>query len=424
MPADKLKELRDQRTKILEDLRTLVDATETTGMSADELEKHSKLEAEFTRLDKDIEARTRLADLEERMAKPQPTPDVGDPKPGGGPDLNDERAYTRAFRSWMMHGRDGLDANQRRNLAVGLLDAAETRALGVGVSGAGGYTVPQAFLADLVIRMKAYGAVRRVAKIVNTDSGADMPFPSMDDTANVGRILAENTGLTQTDVAFTTKTLKAYMYSSDLILVSYQLLQDSAFDIEQELKDALAQRLGRIMNQHFTTGTGTAQPQGLVTGGTVGVTGATGTTVLFGGTTAAAYGNLVSLLHSVDPAYRQSGRCRWMMGDVALSVIRTLADAQNRPLWQPSLQDGTPDSLLGYPVEINPDMAAPAANAKTVAFGDFQAGYMIRDVKAVQMVRLDERYADNLQVGFFGFARADGIVRDANAYKLFQHSAT
>lgn len=424
MPADKLKELRDQRTKILDDLRSLVDATETTGMSAEELERHAKLEAEFTRLDKDIEARTRLADLEERMNKPQPTPDVGGDKPGPTPDLTEERAYARAFRAWMAHGRDGLDVNVRRTLAAGLVDQAETRALGVGVAGAGGYTVPQAFLADLVIRMKAYGAVRRVAKIVNTDGGADMPFPSMDDTANVGRILAENTALTQTDVAFTTKTLKAYMYSSDLILVSYQLLQDSAFDIEQELKDALAQRLGRIMNQHFTTGTGTAQPQGLVTGGTVGVTGATGTTVLFGGTTAAAYGNLISLIHSVDPAYRQSGRCRWMMGDVALGVIRTLADSQGRPLWQPSLLDGTPDNLLGYPVEINPDMAAPAANAKSVAFGDFQAGYMIRDVKSVQMVRLDERYADNLQVGFFGFARADGIVRDANAYKLFAHSAT
>lgn len=421
---DKLKELRDRRTKILDDLRALVDGTETTGMSAEELEKHSKLEAEFTRLDKDIEARERLAELEERMNKPQPTPDVGGDKPGPTPDLTEERAYGRAFRAWMMHGRDGLDVNVRRTLAAGLVDQAETRALGVGVAGAGGYTVPQAFLADLVIRMKAYGAVRRVAKIVNTDGGADMPFPSMDDTANVGRILAENTALTQTDVAFTTKTLKAYMYSSDLILVSYQLLQDSAFDIEQELKDALAQRLGRIMNQHFTTGTGTAQPQGLVTGGTVGVTGATGTTLLFGTTTAEAYGNLISLIHSVDPAYRQSGRCRWMMGDVALGKVRTLADGQGRPLWQPSVQDGTPDNLLGYPVEINPDMAAPAANAKTIAFGDFQAGYMIRDVKSVQMVRLDERYADNLQVGFFGFARADGIVRDGNAYKLFQHSAT
>lgn len=418
MPT-RVDELREQRNSAVEEAEQILTRDNPSPEEITQAEARQDLAGQ---LDREIEALIRQETLRARLEQPRPDPATGDPTPPERAPGTSE--YERAFRSWMAHGRDGLDAAQRRNLAVGILDAAETRALGVGVSGAGGYTVPQAFLADLVIRMKAYGAVRRVARIVTTDSGADMPFPSMDDTSNVGRILAENTGLTQTDVAFTTKTLKAYMYSSDLILVSYQLLQDSAFDIEQELKDALAQRLGRIMNQHFTTGTGTAQPQGLVTGGTVGVTGATGTTTAFGTTTADAYGNLVSLIHSVDPAYRQSGRCRFMMGDVALGTVRKLADSQNRPLWQPSLQDGVPDNLLGYPVEINPDMAVPAANAKTIAFGDFQAGYMIRDVKAVQMVRLDERYADNLQVGFFGFARADGIVRDGNAFKLFQHSAT
>ena len=430
----RIAELRERRRSLYEEARAQLDEAERENrdLAGDDLARWEAQMADVDRLGREIDARERDEQTRARLEQAQPEPrlsssgSASSTPPGTTP-------YEVAFRGWLKRGRDGLDPTQRRALMAGLTDMnaqaawspdGEQRALGVGTGSAGGYTVPQGFLADLITRMKAFGAVRRVAKVITTDTGADTPIPTFDDTANVGRILAENTQLTQTDVAFGTKTIKAYMYSSDLVLVSYQLLDDSAFNVQSELTDALGMRIGRIQNQHFTTGTGTAQPQGLVTGGTVAVTGATGTTTTFGGTTAAAYGNLVTLMHAVDPAYRQGGNCRWMMGDVALSVIRMLADSQGRPLWEPSLQNGVPDNLLGYPVEINPDMAAPAANAKSVAFGDFNAGYLVREVKGVQMVRLDERYADYLQVGFFAFARADGIVRDANAYKLFQHSAT
>lgn len=417
-------ELRERRRTLYEEAHgTLTESEkENRDLAGEDLAKWEAQMAEVDRLGKEIEAREKDEQVRARLeGTPQPEPKIearGTQAPPG------VTPYEVAFRSWLRGGRDNLDATQRRSLAQGAVSVgAEQRALGVGTGAAGGFTVPQDFLRELIVRMKAFGAVRRVARVISTDSGADMPFPSMDDTANVGRILAENTALTQTDVAFTTKTLKAYMYSSDLVLVSYQLMQDSAFPVETELRDALGERLGRIMNQHFTTGTGTAQPQGIVTGATVGVTGATGTATTYG-TAPVAYGNLISLIHSVDPAYRQSGRAQFMMSDASLAQFRTLADTTGRPLWQPSLQAGTPDNLLGYPVEINPDMPVPAAGAKSALFGDFAAGYIVRDVRSVQIVRLDERYADNLQVGFFGFARADGIVRDAHAYRAFVHSAT
>ena len=413
--------LREDRANIWEQMKQLLAETEERGMSAEESKKHNDMETELRRLTSDIEARDRADELEKRLAAPQPLPDGV--LAVDGPASDNDRRYKAAFNGWLTRGMNGLSAEQRNRLVEGLVTL-EARALGVGTGSAGGFTVPQDFLSEIVKRMKAFGAVQRVARVVTTESGADMPFPTMDDSANVGRILAENTQLTQTDVAFGTKTLKAYVYSSDLVLVSLQLMMDTAFDIEGDLKDALGERIGRIMNQHFTTGSGTAQPQGLVTGGTVGVTGATGTTGTFGADSGVIYDNLVSLIHSVDPAYRASGRCRWMIGDTALAAVRKVKNTQNQPLWQPSMQEGTPDSLLGYPVEINPDMPAPAASAKTIAFGDFMAGYLIRQVRDIQMTRLDERYADFLQVGFFGFSRADGMVRDANAYKLFAHSAT
>lgn len=416
--------LREERANLWEQMKQLLAETEERGMTAEESAKHTQMETELRRLTSDIEARDRAEELEKRLAAPQPLPDGAiPPSPEVAGQADKDRRYRAAFNAYLQRGMNGISAGQRDALVDGLVPL-EARALGVGTGAGGGYTVPQEFLAEIVKRMKAYGAVQRVARVVTTESGADMPFPTLDDTANVGRLLAENTQLTQTDVAFGTKTLKSYVYSSDLILVSLQLLMDTAFDVEQDLRDALAERIGRIMNQHFTTGTGSSQPQGLVTGGTVGVTGATGTTLTFGADSGVVYDNLISLVHSVDPAYRSSGRCRWMLGDTALSAVRRVKNTQNIPLWQPSMQDGVPDNLLGYPVEINPDMPVPAANAKTIAFGDFFAGYLIRMVRDIQMIRLDERYADFLQVGFFGFARADGMVRDANAYKLFAHSAT
>jgi HK97 family phage major capsid protein len=90
----------------------------------------------------------------------------------------------------------------------------------------------------------------------------------MNDTTNVGRLLAENTQMSETDVVIGTATLGAYVYSSDLTRVSLQLANDSAFDVGRSCRRAHAERIGRITNQHFTTGTGSSQPQGIVTGAT------------------------------------------------------------------------------------------------------------------------------------------------------------
>jgi HK97 family phage major capsid protein len=207
------------------------------------------------------------------------------------------------------------------------------------------------------------------------------------------------------------------MYTSKLVLVSYQLLNDSAIDVDGTLRSLLAERIGRIWNTHFTTGTGTSQPTGIVTGATTGVTGTTGQTLTV------IYDNLVDLIHSIDPSYRNAN-CKFMVADATLAAVRKLKDTQGHPLWQPSVQAGTPDTLLSYPVVINQDMPVMAANAKSILFGDIRSAYVARIVNDVQIVRLNERYADFLQVGFFGFARADGTVQNANAIRVYANSAT
>lgn len=327
-------------------------------------------------------------------------------------------AYADAWRTWMREGTSELSSEDRAALRTGWFDGKELRAQGVATGAAGGYLVPPEFRVKMVEAQKFFSSMRDVAEVITTETGATLPWPTNDDTANVGAILGENTQVTEQDVTLGQADIGAYMYTSKLVRVSLQLLSDSAFDVESWLARKLGERIGRAQNAHFTTGTGTNQPEGVQTNATVGKTGATGQT------TSVTYDDLIDLIHSVDPAYRLGGRAGWMLHDTTLAAARKLKDAQNRPLWEPSVQVGVPDTLLGYQYSVNQDMPLMAANAKAILFGDFFAGYLVRDVQDVKLLRLAERYADFLQVGFLAFARTDGTPQDTGAYKAYRNSAT
>ncbi|MFF8659467.1 phage major capsid protein [Streptomyces huasconensis] len=327
-------------------------------------------------------------------------------------------AYSNAWRSWLRDGTQDLTSEERNVLRSGWVDGKELRAQGVATGAAGGYVVPPEFRAKMVETMKFYGAMRQVAEVITTATGATLPWPTNDDTANVGAILGENTQVTEQDVTLGQQDIGAYMYTSKLVRVSLQLLQDSVLDFETWLARKLGERIGRIQNTHFTTGTGTNQPEGVQTNAVIGKTGGTGQT------TSVIYDDLIDLVHSVDPAYRNSGRVQFMLADSTLGSVRKLKDTQNRPLWEPSVQAGVPDKVVGYSYIVNQDMPAMAANAKSILFGDFFAGYLIRDVSDIQTLRLSERYADFLQVGFLAFARTDGTPQDTAAIRAYRNSAT
>lgn len=182
----------------------------------------------------------------------------------------------------------------------------------------------------------------------------------------------------------------------------------------------LGERVGRILNQHFTTGTGTGQPDGIVTSATVGVTG-TGSLATTGGI---SYDNIVDLIEALDPAYGGQDGLQFMFHQSVRAALRKLKDSQGRPLWEPSLQAGAADQFAGYSYIINNDMATLATNSKSLLFGAIDQAYVIRLVTGLQTMRLTERYADYLQVGFLAFQRADGTLQDANAVRVFQTTAT
>lgn len=302
-----------------------------------------------------------------------------------------------AFRSWMRTG-----------------DEHEIRASGIGTGAKGGYTVPTGFRTRLVEALQAFGGIRRMAEVISTNDGTDLPWASNDDTLNAGHILGENTQDDERDVEFGQGTLGAYPYTSRIVRVSLQLIQDSAFNLDTMIPRKMGQRIGRAQAPHFLTGTGTNQPQGAITGSTVGVTAA--------GATAIAYDELVDIVTSVDSAYLVdadpgANDVGWVMNQITYGLLRKLKDADGRPLIEPDVQRSGPMQLLGYPIQIDNGMANPTAGESPILFGNIRAGYVIRDVGIPEVFRLVERYADSLQVGFIGWQRSDGMVQDASAMK-------
>lgn len=285
----------------------------------------------------------------------------------------------------------------------------------------GGFTVPTQVASMVIDALKAYGGMREVANVITTDNGQNWGYPTSDGTAEVGEIVGQNAGATLGDVTFGTTPLNVFYYSSKKIALPYELVQDSAIDVVQFVVDRLGQRIGRKQNSDFTIGGGTTLPDGVIPKATIGKTGTTGQTLTV------IYDDLVDTLRSVNRAYR--GNAVWMMNDLSIGIVSKLKDTTGRPIWTygdaESITDGNPDTLLGYKVVTNDDVPVMAANARSIAFGDFSK-YIIRDVANTAVIKRfdDSAFALNNQVGFCGWQRSGGNLVDTAAVKVYRNSAT
>jgi HK97 family phage major capsid protein len=433
-PDMTLKELREKQQKLVADARAKLEEIkdDTTAERAKEIEtEYDAMMAEYDRLD----AR---ATREEGLAKRQSNLDAADERrplgedrvaPGAGGEQRGENeetaeqraaAYRKAFVSYLRYGKEGLSADERKVLAKridavrSLVGDAEARAQGISTGAIGAALVAEGFMSELVKSLKMWGPMLDpgVTRRLNTATGASIPWPTMDDTSNEGALIAENTQVSLAEITFGTKVLDAFKYTSGVVLVASELLQDQAIDTEAIVRDAMAERVARIANRHATVGTGSGQPNGIVTASSLGKTAA--------GATALNFDEIIDLEHSVDPSYRGAPTCRFMFHDETLKAIRKLKDGEGRYIWQPAdLKAGLASNIDGYPFSINQAMEplnASATGKKTVLFGDFNK-YVVRMVLQFAIRRLEERYADYDQTGFIGFTRLDGELLDAAAVK-------
>jgi HK97 family phage major capsid protein len=335
-----------------------------------------------------------------------------------------------------------------------------------------GYLIPQGFWAQLSIALKSYGGLSSSFKYVQTDTGNPMPWPSVDPTAIVGHYITETNQLgfggdsAGTDYQFGQGMLNAWTIVSGVILASVQLIEDSAFDVDSFVADRIGEAIGRKLAQEVYSGTGSTACLGINTalnargsvgtaGGAIAATG--GYVTLSAARTVPVFGNytsptltelvgnvlapttLLSMLMAVDPVYYPAAR--WYFNAQQAWAMRSITDGNGRPLL--NFMNGlTADdvtntdytsaspvaTLFGFPVCIDNAVGnLTASTCQGPIFGDLSKAMVLRVVRndarvvtdshpvAPTTMRLTERYADYLQVGYLGYLRVDSRSNDLRA---------
>lgn len=415
-----LKEMQEKREKLVADARAALDEIRSNAddSRSTELEqRHDTIMGEFDRLETDIAREERVAkiekDAEERRAKQRP---IGPDTEARGQDEGDKIEYRDVFYKFLAEGADpsALTPEERAILRAGVTkdDGIEKRIQTAGTTTAGGYTVPTELYNQIVKSMAATGPMYDpgVTTELTTSSGNPIKVPTVDDTSKSAALHTEGAALTDDgseDVTFGQKSLDAYVYDTEFLKISMELLQDSAFGVEAFIGGLLGERLGRKSNSILTVGTGSSQPNGIVTASSLGVTAAA--------VAAVTWDELINLEHSVDPAYRSSPKAAYMLNDGTLLAVRKLKDGNGQYIWQMgNVQQGIPASLNGRRYFINQAMASLATGNKTVIFGDL-GKYFVRKVGAPVIGVLRERFWPDL--GMAGLIRLDGELSDTAAVK-------
>jgi HK97 family phage major capsid protein len=435
--AIKAKELRNEAKKLQARMQEILSGSEKS-LTPDQ-------EKEFDQLDADAEAKLRQAEKIEKMEKREIADDPGDDIPDGknsNQKLSLEETKQRedlAMRSFLATGSVPNELRSFMNVANPEKDdntfiekalrdlGIETKAQSTTTTG-GGYTIPRGFQAELEKAVKAFGGMWETSRILKTSKGNVLDWPTVNDTANKARLISEsNTSAGGTDVTFGTQPYEAYKYTSDLIQVPFELLEDSEFDIAGLMVELLSERIWRGTNEAFTIADGSSKPHGIIHSTNLSYGASTGNDTVL------AYDDFVNLEHSCDPMYRRAAGAGWMFHDSVLREAKKIKDQVNQPIWNPALMTmGAPATLLGYKYTINQDMPIFFAgngtdndNDPCAIFGDLRK-YVIRQVNNMRMIRLNERYAELDQVAFVCLFRVDGDLLNAgtNPVKYLRVSAS
>lgn len=388
----------------MRELLDLADAEER-ALTSEEEQKFDRIAADVDKIQQEIERRERVNSLPfdgaivreattvEQAAAPAPEA-VRDLTPSG-----------EEYRSQFWAAMRGADASEYRDLTTA-----------TGGTPFGGYTVPEGFESQMYEFARFQGAISSFATTINTTGGGDLIVPTVGSTYGTADLTTEGSAYAETDDVFGQVNLKAYKLTR-LVQVSQELLQDTGVDLEGFLARSLGEALTAREEAFFAVGTGSSQPQGLQAS-SAGKTASSASAI--------TADELVDLFHSITPPYRSRPNCVWLTADSTIAAIRKLktgVSGDNTYLWQPGLIAGQPDTLLGKPIYAHPNVAAIAASAKVVYFGDMSAMY-VRRAGGTVVQRLDERYAELGLVGFIAHRRVDSKLADTTAIKHLAMAAS
>lgn len=382
-----VKSQQEVRANLTEQIRDVIESAEAEGRGLDaaELEKIDRIEADIRRADEAIAAAQRNEERAvEASAAAKGFVVAETPQERSASDILREIASTR-----------GTHTFERRTM-VPSTD-----------------TVPKSFFDQVFDVARLVGPMLDVGQRINTTSGEDITIPTL--TAySTATLKAAGSALAESEPTYSSITLGAYKYGL-LIPVSNELIADAGFDISAHLAEQAGNGLGFAVNAALTTGTGSSQPNGVVTAAGSGITGGTGVTGAF------TADNLIDLQYQLDGAARRLPGVAYMATGSSIGAMRKLKDDAGQYLYQVNV--GQPDTFAGYSVIENPGMAAAGTGAKSVLFGHMPS-YKVRVAGGVQVATSTD-YAFNTDSTVFRvLMRVDGDLTHASHIKYFQGGAS
>lgn len=427
--------LNEDRMRVFSQLDAELEATRGRERSEEERAKIDRLDARIVEIDAEVRSFVERETREQEAATLRSAHAGLFGADGDRKVVNAERREEDALRTWLRGSqefrRDNpfevnvAAARKERDLLRQGASEAELRAIAWD-TGSVASGVPTTMARSLYETLEAFTVMMRAPTYkFQTASGEQMKFPKVNAHGIGTQVSGQGTALAGTDPTFLSMTLDTFKYG-ELCIVANEAISDVVFPLADFIGRDIGRALGRVIDNDLTIGTGSGQPQGLMT-----VTTGAGTVVTGGSLINPTYENLVDLAYSVADAYRASPSVGWLMRDSTAGTLRKLRDnsiaagTSGAVMWEPSLTNGlvnaTPDRLLGYPVYTGANVASLASNARIIGFGDFSA-YFIRTVGSVMLDSDSSRYFDTDQTGFRGKWRVDGDLIDAAAWNILKRS--
>jgi len=395
----KILELYEKRNRAAAAARSFLDSRRSDDngtLSAEDESVYAKMEADIMSLGREIERENKLNALDAELSKPTSEPIVNTPR---------KTENTKSGRASDEYRQSFWNAMRQRDAAPNVLNA-----LQIGSDSEGGYLVPDEFECTLVKALEDENILRTLAHVITSSSG-DKKIPVVASNGEASWV-DEGAAIPESNDTFGQVNLGAHKLAT-LLKISEELLNDSAFNLEQYAAKEFGRRIGRGEEEAFISGNGTGRPTGFLNTAQVGITAASATAITFD--------EVIDLYHSLREPYRRNAV--FIVNDQTVKAIRKLKDSSGQYLWMPSMIAGTPDTILGRPVKTSNFMPTIAAGKKAIAFGDFSY-FWIADRQGRAFKRLNELYAANGQVGFLGSQRVDAKLVLAEAVKTLAMKAT
>lgn len=390
-------EMREKRNKLVGMMDTFLDTytTDKGTLSAEDDKTYKDMETEVAQLTDSIHRMERREEIEAELSKPTSKPLTGKPMKADG----DKAVKTgRASDEYKKALLQAMRTNFRQISNV----------LQEGIDPQGGYLVPDEYDKRLIDILTEENVMRTLGTNITTSGEHKINIAA---TKPAAAWIEEGGTLTFGDATFDQIILDAHKLHV-AIKVTEELLYDNAFNLENYILTQFGKALSNAEEDAFINGTGVGQPLGILaeTGGAqVGVTSASSTKV--------TADEIINLVYSLKRPYRKNAV--FLANDVCVAELRKLKDNNGQYLWQPSLQAGEPDRVLGYKVYTSPYFPVPTAGGTAVAFGDFSY-YNIGDRGTRSFAELKELFAGNGMIGFVAKERVDGKLVLPEAIKLLQ----